>query len=160
MYLHQASLSASRLASLLAALIALSGCASQYASDRGPFERQPAQQPGDELLEEPPRPVILPSATTAPAEPVRSLPAAMALREQAGSAADAGNHQQAISLLERALRISPQDPETFIALAQNNMAMDQMQQAMQLARRGLTLNPTGSQRQTLQRIVDEAQAAL
>jgi Flp pilus assembly protein TadD len=83
----------------------------------------------------------------------------MALREQAASAADAGNHQRAIGLLERALRISPQDPETFIALARNNMAMDQMQQAIQLARRGLSLNPTDAQRQTLQRIEQQAQAA-
>ena len=36
--------------------------------------------------------------------------------------------------------------------------MNQSQQAMQLARRGLSLNPTDAQRQSLQNIVDQAQA--
>ena len=143
--------------SLIAILFTLSGCASQYSSDRR--QQQPTAQPAiDPVIEEPARPVILPTTTTAPSEPVRSLPAAKALRDQATNASESGQHQKAIGLLERALRISPQDPETFIALAQNNIAMEQPQQAMQLARRGLSLNPTQQQRQSLQRIVDQAQA--
>ncbi len=146
--------------SLLAIVLSLSGCATQYSSDRESWRRQPASQTTTEpVIKEPVRPIILPTTTVAPAEPVRSLPAAIALRDQADSASEAGEHQKAIGLLERALRISPQDPETFISLAQNNLAMDQPQQAMQLARRGLSLNPTDTQRQLLQSIVERAQAA-
>lgn len=156
---------------LLTFIFAASGCASQYSTDRESWRSGPMEQPGSEpvtgpgsdadtgTVSEAPRPVILPTATTAPAEPVRSLPAATALRDRATTASVAGDHRKAISLLERALRISPQDPETFLALAQNNLAMDQPEQAIQLARRGLTLNPTDRQRQTLQNLVEQAQAA-
>ena len=148
-------------AALFAIALLLSGCATQYSSDREGWQRQPdAQPPIEPIIDEPARPVILPTATTAPTEPVRSLPAAIALRDQADSASNAGEHQKAIGLLERALRISPQDPETFISLAQNNLSMEQPQQAIQLARRGLSMNPTQSQRQSLQGIVERAQAAL
>jgi tetratricopeptide (TPR) repeat protein len=148
-----------RLAAVLTACCTLAACATQYSTDREALRQQSTQQPVSEpVVEEPPRPVILPSATTTPAEPVRSLPAAIALRERADLAAEGGEHQKAIGLLERALRISPQDPLTYIALAGNNLAMNQSQQAMQLARRGLSLNPTDAQRQSLQNIVDQAQA--
>lgn len=148
-----------RSATVLTACCTLAACATQYSADREALRQQSTQQPVTEpVVEEPPRPVILPSTTTTPAEPVRSLPAATALRDRASLAAEAGEHQKAIGLLERALRISPQDPQTYIALASNNLAMNQSQQAMQLARRGLSLNPTDAQRQSLQNIVDQAQA--
>ena len=148
-------------AALLAIALSLTGCATRYSSDREGRQQQPdAQTPIEPIIEEPARPVILPTTTTAPTEPVRSLPAAIALRDRADSASDAGEHQKAIGLLERALRISPQDPETFISLAQNNLSMEQPQQAIQLARRGLSMNPTQSQRQSLLNIVETAQAAL
>jgi len=150
-----------RTATLLAIFFSLSGCATQYSSDRDGWRRQPLEQPTIEpVIEEPKRPVILPTTTRAPAEPIRSLPAATALRDRATAASDNGEHRKAIGLLERALRISPQDPETFIALAENNLAMDQPRQAMQLARRGLSLNPTVTQRQSLQNIIELAQAQL
>jgi len=148
-----------RFAAVIPVVLTLSACATQYSSDRDGWSRQPAhQQTTEPVIEEPQRPIILPTATTAPAEPIRSLPAAISLREQAANASATGDHQKAIGLLERALRISPQDPDTFIALAQNNLAMNQPQQAMQLARRGMSTNPTETQRRSLQGIVDRAQA--
>ncbi len=95
-----------------------------------------------------------------PLEAVRSLPAAIALRDQAANATAADNHSRALGLLERALRISPDDPLTFQALAQSHLAMNQPGQALQLARRGLSLNPTNAQRDSLMALVEKCQAML
>ena len=109
---------------------------------------------------EPPVPQIEPTTSVPPDEAVQSLPAAIALRDEASIATTAKDYQRAIGLLERALRISPDDPQTFFALAQNHLAMEQPQQALQLARRGLTLNPTNAQRNALETLVSQSEAAL
>lgn len=109
---------------------------------------------------EPARPTIEPTATVPPPQPVQSLPAAVALRDQAANAAAANDHRRAIGLLERALRVSPNDPQTFYDLASSHLAMKQPQQALQLARRGLTLNPTNAQREALQRLATQSEAML
>ena len=104
--------------------------------------------------------VIRPTTVTTPDEPARSLPAAIALRAQASQAADANNHSRAIGLLERAIRISPQDPVNFEALAKSHLAMNQPGQALQLVRRALSLNPTDSQRTSLTALAEKCQAML
>ncbi len=94
-------------------------------------------------------PEIRPTSVPDASQP-RSLPAAIALRKQAATAADNGNHSRAIGLLERAIRISPADPATFSALAENHLAQNRPQQALELTRRALTLNPTTDQRTILE----------
>jgi len=103
---------------------------------------------------------IATTATTPRVEVVQSLPAVAALREQATIASTASDHARAIGLLERALRIAPGDPQTFYDLASNHLALKQPQQAMQLARRGLTLNPNNNQRDALQELVTRSQSML
>lgn len=101
------------------------------------------------------RPTSIPDETTP-----RSLPAAITLRDQAVAAAADGNHTRAIGLLERAIRISPNDPETFTALAQSHLAQSRPQQALELTRRALTLNPTIEQQLTLEALEQRCLALL
>ena len=148
--------------------ILLSACGTKYSStSRTPIPTDPApvivpdapatssRQPA------PPEPqIIRPTTIAPPADQARSLPAALALRDQASSAAETGNHARAIGLLERAIRISPQDPLTFQALAQSHLAMNRPGQALQLVRRGLSLNPTPSQRESLELLAEKCRAQL
>ncbi len=146
---------------LLPALL-LTGCGTKYTVER------PEGNPPVRVIETPepiepveqPRPRIAPTTINPPVEAVQSLPAAVALRDQAAVATSANDHPRAIGLLERALRISPNDPQTFYELALNHLAMQQPQQALQLARRGLTLNPTTAQRQALERLTARSQSML
>lgn len=152
---------------LLGALI-LTGCGTKYSSaprPQSPTTRVPANLPEatstlPTLPDATTTQVIRPTTTTAPLDPVRSLPAALALRDQATKAAAADNHSRAIGLLERAIRISPQDPTTFEALAQSHLALNQPGQALQLVRRGLSLNPTSAQRESLTLLAEKCKAML
>ena len=153
---------------VLAITVLLSACGTKYSTTsrtQAPSARVPVIIPETPApattLPEPPTPqVIRPTTMTPPSDPVRSLPAALALRDQASGAAEAGNHSRAIGLLERAIRISPQDPLTFQALAENHLAMNRPGQALQLVRRGLSLNPTTSQRETLELLAEKCRASL
>ncbi len=148
-------------------MIALAGCGTKYAQP--PQTQSPPAQVPTTLPEEPVLLPTLPPATppevirpttiiTTPNEAARSLPAAIALRDQASRAAAADNHSRAIGLLERAIRISPQDPLTFEALAESHLALDQPGTALQLARRALSLNPTAAQRESLTLLAEKSQA--
>ena len=101
------------------------------------------------------RPTSVPDQSTP-----RSLPAAIALREQAIQAASQQNHIRAIGLLERAIRISPDDPETFRALAESHLAENRPQQALELTRRALALNPSPTQQITLAQLEQRCLAGL
>lgn len=152
----------------LLGLLVISGCGTKYASPPRPqsttarvpttLPEAPASLPT--LPDNTAPQVIRPTTTTAPSDPARSLPAALTLRDQASKAAAANNHLRAIGLLERAIRISPQDPLTFEALAENYLALEQPGQALQLVRRGLSLNPTNKQRQSLTLLAEKCQAML
>lgn len=152
----------------LPTVVALSACGTKYSPSQSaprPTAKVPATlpeiTPGEATLPEVTTPqIIRPTTMTPPSDPVRSLPAAIALREQAALAADANNHSRAIGLLERAIRISPQDPLTFEALAENHLAMNRPGQALQLVRRGLSLNPTSAQRESLTLLAEKCQAML
>ena len=147
----------------------LSGCAnpiSRPALDRpSVISRSPSTPPpavADEQQSElpPATQIIRPTISTAEDQPARSLPAAIALRDQAGKTAKDGDHRRAIVLLERAVRISPDDPLTFKALAENHLALSQPREALQLARRGLSLNPTAAQGDELRALVSRCEAML
>jgi len=161
------------LAVFISPLLFATACGTKYATP-GPPVSQPVEdirviEPVNRPVNEPvviQQPRVEPDvdiATTATIERqplAQSLPAAIALRDQAAIATSARDHSRAIGLLERALRISPDDPQTFYDLASNHLALQQAQQAQQLARRGLTLNPTNSQREALQNLIARSQAAL
>lgn len=149
----------------LATLIS-SGCGTKYTAGNnripepillpGPAE-QPTIEPDAAAL--PSATVIVPTKLPDTNQP-RSLPAALALRKQALAATEQNNHTRAIGLLERAIRISPKDPDTFKALAENHLAMNRPEQALELTRRALSLNPTPQQRQALNSLAERCLALL
>ncbi len=145
--------------------LSVTACASKYVTepptvaDRPPLLSGDPQPPIEPALNTPGRSSIEP-ATLPPRIPAPTLPAAVNLRDQAANASAAGDHTRAVGLLERALRISPEDAQTYHDLASNHLAMNQPQQALQLARRGLTLNPTNPQRSALEQLVSRSQASL
>lgn len=141
----------------------VSACGPRYITDAPTPETLPPLLNGEQPTPsepEPLRPIIEPTATLPPPLPTQSLPAAVALRDQAKVATTANDYSRAIGLLERALRISPDDPQTFYDLASNLLAMNQPQEALQLARRGLSLNPTAVQRSELEQLVSRSQAMM
>ncbi len=141
----------------IASALLLSACGTKY-TNGDPSSPEPVQPT---IVEpEPTRPQIKPTTTVPPIEAVKSLPAAVALRDQAAVATAADDHARAIGLLERALRISPNDPQTFYELALSHLTMKQPQQALQLARRGLSLNPTTEQRIKLERLTASSESML
>lgn len=99
-------------------------------------------------------------ADNAPTSAIRSLPAAVALRSQAASATQASNFPRAIGLLERAIRVSPRDPQTYQALAENHLALNQPEQALQIVRRALVLNPSAQQYESLTALEQKCLALL
>ena len=119
---------------------------------------QPAvieNQPQEALLV-PQQPQNALPATQAP----KSLPAAKRMRQLASAEGEKGDYKRAIALLERALRISPRDPETYYELARNHLLMDDAAQALQLAQRGLSLKPVPELRGRLEQLVDDCRAKL
>jgi len=108
-------------------------------------------------MAEPSRPAIEPTVADLPDISVQSSPAVIELRNQATIATRASDHTRAIGLLERALRIQPNDPQTYHDLAVNHLALDRPQQALQLARKGLRLSPNQVQFDALNDIVDRSE---
>ena len=70
--------------------------------------------------------------------------AATRLREEADKAIDAGNTAKAERLLDRALRIAPRDPQTYLQLGRLKLDSGDYNQALQLARKGYSLSEAGS----------------
>ena len=148
------------LASLFLPAFLLTACGTKYATKPIIEQEPPVQVIEPPAPVEPARPSIEPTATVPPIEPLQSLPAVVALRDQAARATAAKDHSRAIGLLERALRVSPDDPQTFYDLANNHLALKQPEQALQLARRGLSLNPTNTQRGSLEQLIARSEAML
>jgi len=91
-----------------------------------------------------PRNQTLGSASIEPtkkSQPYSSNPATIALREQAQTAIKKKNMQQAVRLLERALRIDARDPSTYYVFAQLRKLQDNKAAALQLIDKGLSLRP-------------------
>ena len=149
------------LASLLLPALLLTACGTKFSTRPDIVEEAPPVQviePAPPV--KPSRPAIEPTVTAPPPAPLQSLPAVVSLRDQAASASAANDHSRAIGLLERALRVSPDDPQTFYDLARSHLALKQPQQAIQIARRGLSLNPTNAQRDSLEQLVARSEAML
>ena len=68
-------------------------------------------------------------------------PAVKELIADAGAAESAGDYSQAAALLERALRIQPQDPEILQGLAEVQMQMEDYGQALNFATRSYEVGP-------------------
>lgn len=131
-------------------VVLMSGCSSfQETYGRKP-PATPAPQPGiEEPLEEEPSASRTPEVEQ-PAEPRRSrpsvqvaraepLPAANHFIQQARTASDQGNYAQALSLLERARRISPGAGEVYLEIAEVHMNMGDSDQARQFCYKAQSL---------------------
>ena len=120
--------------------------------------------PQPAVIENAPQEALLvpqqPQKTLTASKPAKSLPAAKRMRQLASAEGDKGDYKRAIALLERALRISPRDPETYYELARNHLLMGEPAQALQLAQRGLSLKPDLNQRHRLEQLVDDCKAKL
>ena len=68
-------------------------------------------------------------------------PAVKELLADAGTAESAGDYGQATTLLERALRIQPQDPEILQNLAEIQLQMEDYEQALSFATRSYDIGP-------------------
>ncbi|MEM8498180.1 MAG: tetratricopeptide repeat protein [Pseudomonadota bacterium] len=83
--------------------------------------------------------------------------AAAKLRSQATDAMAEGQTARAERLLNRALRISPRSPETYHQLASIKLEQGASGQALQLARKGLSLcDPDSKLAEQLQRLASRA----
>jgi len=118
--------------SLLILCLALAGCAQPLYAPQ-PVETIPSHAPAasDGRVFVPPAPASTPA--TAPS-------AADALLRDAQQAHRAGRHDQAQQLLERALRIAPQDPRPYWQQAQAYAAQGDNANARQWAQRALSLS--------------------
>ena len=83
-----------------------------------------------------PRPEALPEPVP---EPPRHDPATLALLEQSDRAKQAGNYDEAIAYVERALRINGQDVELWLRLAELQLAASHPANAEQLAQRAIAM---------------------
>jgi len=92
-------------------------------------------QPEYTEVELPQRPVTPSQTSPHPKPPITD--AAKGLIGKAISAASRGDYEQAIALLERALRIGPDRPEVYLSLAQTYTAKGDYSMAKATAERGM-----------------------
>jgi len=133
-----------RIASLLITALVMAGCATAPAYP--PRQPAPYPPPGGSPSEvpapQPPQPYPGNVPAPAPRPPVseQSRPdpgVTLALREQSLEAAARGDNEQAIALIERALRIEPDRPELWIDLARLHLEEGDTTGAEQFARKAL-----------------------
>ena len=63
----------------------------------------------------------------------------LALLQQTQRAVDEGNLDEAIAYVERAIRMSPRDPQLWLRLAELQLSADHPASAAQVARKAITL---------------------
>ena len=107
----------------LAAYLTLAACASAPTPNQAPSAKAPA--PAVERRQ--------------PAPPKTNTDATFALLSEADTALDAAQPERAILLLERAVRIEPRNFELWIRLSRAHLATDNMNAAMQHARKAIAL---------------------
>ena len=116
--------------------LALAGCA-------GPQPRPGAPLPPVEDRQVTPPGAAAPSGGEAYPPPARSVAggsgAVLALLEQARGAEAGGDLDRAANLVERALRIEPENPWLWYRLAHVRLAQGKPQAALELARKALSL---------------------
>jgi len=146
-----------RLTVVVITVALLGACTTGPSKSRKRPQPEPVRKPPE--IVQPTRPVIRPTESRLPEVTVqRSSPAVIELRKQAALATRANDQRRAIGLLERALRIQPDDPQTYHDLAFNHLSLNRPQQAMQLARKGLRLSPSQSQRDALIGILNQSES--
>ena len=107
----------------LAAYLTLAACASAPTPNPAPSAKAPA--PAVERRQ--------------PSPPKTNTDATFALLSEADIALDAAQPKRAILLLERAVRIEPRNFELWIRLSRAHLATDNMNAAMQHARKAIAL---------------------
>ena len=107
----------------LAAYLTLAACASAPTPNPAPSAKAPA--PAVERRQ--------------PAPPKTNTDATFALLSEADIALDAAQPKRAILLLERAVRIEPRNFELWIRLSRAHLATDNMNAALQHARKAIAL---------------------
>lgn len=107
----------------LAAYLTLAACASAPTPNQAPSAKAPA--PAVERRQ--------------PAPPKTNTDATFALLSEADNALGAAQPKRAILLLERAVRIEPRNFELWIRLSRAHLATDNMNAAMQHARKAIAL---------------------
>jgi tetratricopeptide (TPR) repeat protein len=116
---------------LLIALLA--ACATAPPSGEAPPVK-PVEKPAEPAIVTPP-PV---KYETPPRAATHSASAAwQPLLAKAGEAADRGDYEQALALLERAQRIDPDSAEVYLGMAKTHLAKGDTAQARTTAERGL-----------------------
>jgi hypothetical protein len=136
-------LGATRLGALAASTLLVTACATSpaYPPAGGTTTGRPAGQPPTYPPTAPaplPGPTQTPAPAPAPPPPSRPDPAVtLALREQSLAAAARGDTEQAIALIERALRIEPSRAELWIDLARLHLDEGDAAGAEQFARKAL-----------------------
>ncbi len=120
----------------LSMMLLLGACGTVPDSDPAPVEKRPESVP----------------ATTAPTPTQPSSPqrppvnsAAQSLMEKAGAELDTGDYEQALALLERALRIDPDSGEVYLALARAYSLKGDTAMANATAQRGMLYCSGGAQ---------------
>ncbi len=68
-------------------------------------------------------------------------PAVKSLLADAGAAESVGDYDQAVTLLERALRIQPNDPEILQSMAELQLRVRDYEQALHFAQRSYDIGP-------------------
>lgn len=122
-------------------ILVLTGCAAYVpppATDRTPAPPPPPidEAPAPETL---PPPVAPAPAPTPEPEPPRQDPATLALLGQSQRAVEAGNVDEAIAYVERALRMNGQDVELWLRLAELQLLAARPANAEQLAQRAIVM---------------------
>ena len=120
-----------RVAALFSLLLA-AGCGTLPPGESVPVEMDP------EYTEvERPQPPVTPPSPSAPEPQSPVTDAAQTLIDKAARASSSGNYEQAIALLERALRIGPDKPEVYLSMAQTYSAKGDTSMASATAERGM-----------------------
>jgi tetratricopeptide (TPR) repeat protein len=112
----------------LCMMLLLGACSTVPDRDPAPVEKKPVSAPAPAA----PTPTQPPSPQR---PPINS--AAQSLMDKAGVESDAGNYEQALALLERALRIAPDGGEIYLALAQTYSLKGDTAMANAAAQRGM-----------------------
>jgi len=160
-----------QLAASAAVLMLLAGCATSpsyppggQTPPTGSTSRYPAPTPAPYPYpggQVPPEQVPAPAPTPAPPPANRPDPAVtLALREQSLAAAARGDNEQAIALIERALRIEPDRAELWIDLARLHLDEGDAAGAEQFARKALLFTRKRPDlEQSAYSVISEAQRA-
>ena len=118
-------------AAVLSGILLAAGCGTLPPGESVPVETEP------EYTEvEPSKPPVTPSQPgPIPKPPITD--AAQNLIKKAARAAREGDYEQAIALLERALRIGPDRPEVYLSMARTYKAKGDSSMASATAERGM-----------------------